>query len=101
MVVSGPARQAMLSEGSDPANPPKQTFKLNLLKTKDKKHPLAKQRTFEPIVQALCAGVMSDCSGVRFPVCKSTRETGVKLVPPGYEWGTMHNKYAQISTYIS
>ena len=30
MVGSGPAQQAMLSEGSDPANPPKQTFELNL-----------------------------------------------------------------------
>ena len=32
MVGSGPAQQAMLSEGSDPANPPKQTFELNLKK---------------------------------------------------------------------
>ena len=30
VVGSGPAQQAMLSEGSDPANPPKQTFELNL-----------------------------------------------------------------------
>ena len=29
MVGSGPAQQAMLSEGSDPVNPPKQTFELN------------------------------------------------------------------------
>ena len=29
---SGPAQQAMRSEGSDPANPPKQTFELNLYK---------------------------------------------------------------------
>ena len=29
VVGSGPAQQAMLSEGSDPANPPKQTFELN------------------------------------------------------------------------
>ena len=28
VVGSGPAQQAMLSEGSDLANPPKQTFKL-------------------------------------------------------------------------
>ena len=28
VVGSGPAQQAMLSEGSDPANPPKQTFDL-------------------------------------------------------------------------
>ena len=27
--LSGPAQQAMLSEGSDPANPPEQTFELN------------------------------------------------------------------------
>ena len=32
MVGSGPAQQAMLSEGSDPANPPKQIFELNLYK---------------------------------------------------------------------
>ena len=31
-VGSGPAQQALLSEGSDPANPPKQTFELNLFK---------------------------------------------------------------------
>ena len=30
VVESGPAQQAMLSEGSDPANPPKQTFELNI-----------------------------------------------------------------------
>ena len=30
VVGSGPAQQAMLSEGSDPANLPKQTFELNL-----------------------------------------------------------------------
>ena len=30
VVGSGPAQQALLSEGSDPANPPKQTFELNL-----------------------------------------------------------------------
>ena len=29
VVGSGPAQQALLSEGSDPANPPKQTFELN------------------------------------------------------------------------
>ena len=28
MVGSGPAQQAMLSESSDPANPPMQTFEL-------------------------------------------------------------------------
>ena len=27
---SGPTQQAMLSEGSDPGNPPMQTFQLNL-----------------------------------------------------------------------
>ena len=32
VVGSGPAPQGMLSEGSDPANPPKQTFELNILK---------------------------------------------------------------------
>ena len=32
VVGSGPAQQAMFSEGSDPANPPKQTFELNLYK---------------------------------------------------------------------
>ena len=30
VVGSGSAQQAMLSEGSDPANPPKQTFEQNL-----------------------------------------------------------------------
>ena len=30
VVGSVPAQQAMLSEGSDPANPPKQTFELNV-----------------------------------------------------------------------
>ena len=30
--IARPAQQAMLSEGSDPANPPKQTFELNLFK---------------------------------------------------------------------
>ena len=30
VVGSGQAQQAMLSEGSDPANPSKQTFELNL-----------------------------------------------------------------------
>ena len=29
VVGSGPAQQAMLSEGSGPGNPPKQTFELN------------------------------------------------------------------------
>ena len=29
VVGSGPVQQAMLSEGSDPANPRKQTFELN------------------------------------------------------------------------
>ena len=37
VVGSGPAQQAMLSEGSDPANPPKQTFELNLFKKKEVK----------------------------------------------------------------
>ena len=34
VVGAGPAQQAMLSEGSDPANPPNQTFELNLFKKK-------------------------------------------------------------------